>query len=71
MAVQDIDISYAIWCKNIEDLKGMTTWKKPIHGAEDIIKIPKALIKICKDVYMIADILFVNVIPFLFLWIAI
>ena len=62
--VQDIDIPRAIWCKNIADLKGNITRKKPIHISGYLVKFPRKLIKIHKDIFMTADILFVHGIPF-------
>ena len=67
MLFQGIDISHTIWGKRIADLKGKTSRKKPIHVAGYIVKIPKELVNIHKEVVMTADILFVNGIPFLFL----
>ena len=63
MAVQDIYIAHSIWGKKIADLKGNTTRNKTIHMAGDLVKVPRELIKIHKDVFMIANILFVNGTP--------
>ena len=60
MTFQDIDIAHAIWGKNIAALKGNTTGKKQIHMAGEIVKIPKEHMKLHKEVFMIADIFFVN-----------
>ena len=65
--VQDIDIVYKIWGKNIVALKGNTTKNKPIHLAGHIVKIPKELIKIHKEVFIVAEKFFVNGVPYLFL----
>ena len=46
--VQDIEIAYAIWGKNIADLKGNTTRKKTIHVAGENFEIPKELVKLHK-----------------------
>ena len=62
--VQYIDIAHAIWSKNIMPLKGKTKRNKPIHVVGDIVVISRQLIKIYNDVFMTADILFVNGIPF-------
>ena len=48
VVVQDIDIAHTIWVKNILDLKGKTTRKKPIHVVGYIVKIPKELVKLHK-----------------------
>ena len=64
MKVQDIDIAHAIWGKEIAALKGNTTRKKPTHVTGDLVKVPRELVKLHKDVFMKAYILFVNGIPF-------
>ena len=64
MAVQHIDIARAICGKNIANLKGKKTRKNPIHMAGYIVIIPKDLIKLHKYVFMTADILLINGIPF-------
>ena len=66
LTVQDIDIAQTIWGKNIAALKVNTTRNKPIHVAGYIVRIPKELVNIHKEVFMTADIFFVNGIPFLF-----
>ena len=64
--VQYIDIAHAIWGKNITSLKGKTTRNKPIHVSGDIVVISRQLINTYNDIFMTADIFFVNGIPFLF-----
>ena len=66
VTVQDIEIENEICGKNITDLKGYISRKKPTDMAGDIFIIPKELIELHKDVFMTADILFVNGIPFFF-----
>ena len=66
VTVQGIDISHEILYKNIVVLKGETTRKKPIHMVGDIVKIPKGVIELHKELFMTAGIFFVNGIPFLF-----
>ena len=65
MTVQDIDIAYAIWVKNILALKWTTTGKKPIHVIGDIVTFTKEIIKLHKELFITTYILFLNVIPFL------
>jgi hypothetical protein len=65
VTVQDVDVAHAIWGKNIASLKGKTTRKKPIHVAGDLMKVPKELLSLHKDVYLTADLFFVNEIAFL------
>ena len=67
MTVQDIEIAHTIWGNNIVDLKCKTTGKKPTQVIGDIVDILKELFKIHKEVFMTADIFFVNGIPFFFL----
>jgi hypothetical protein len=64
VTVQDIDAAHTIWGKNIAALKGKTTQKKPIHVARDFVKVPTELLKLHKEVFLTADIFFVNQIPF-------
>ena len=66
VTVQDIYIVHAIWGKNTAALKGNTTRKTPIHVTGDIVKNPKELINLHKEVFMTADILFINGMPFFY-----
>jgi hypothetical protein len=65
VTVQDVDVAHAIWGKNIASLKGKTTRKKPFHVAGDLMKVPKELLSLHKDVYLTVDLFFVNEIAFL------
>ena len=60
MTVQYIDISYKIWDKSIVDLKGNTAGKKQIHVVGELVKVTRELIKLHKDVFVTADIIFVK-----------
>ena len=64
VTVQDIDVAIKIWGKNIAVLKGKTTWSKPEVVARDFIKVPMKLMNLHKEVFLMADIFFVNKIPF-------
>jgi hypothetical protein len=64
VTVQYIDVALKIWGKNIADLKGKTTRSKTIPVARDYVKVPLELMKLHKEVYMTADILFLNKNPF-------
>ena len=64
MTAQDIDVDIAIWGNDIIYIKGKTTRKKTIPVTEDLIQVPKEVIKIHRDIIMTADILFVKKIPF-------
>jgi hypothetical protein len=60
----DIDVTLKIWGPDILALKGKTTRSKPVHVTSDFVKVPKAILDAHKDVYLTADIFFVNQIPF-------
>ena len=64
MTVQDIDVDIAIWGNDIIYIKGKTTRKKKTPVTEDLIQVPKEVIKIHRDIIMTADILFVKKVPF-------
>ena len=64
VTVQDVDVALKIWGKNIAALKGKTTRAKPNPVARDFVKVPKELLKLHKEVFLTADIFFVNKIPF-------
>ena len=65
VTVDDVKIAEAIYGKDICALKGKTTRKKPIHVAESRLAIPKGLLDLHRNVYLTADLFFVNRIPFL------
>ena len=64
VTVQDVDNAFKIWGKNIAALKGKTTRGKPNPVAKDFVKVPTELLKLHKEVFLTADIFFVNKIPF-------
>ena len=64
MTVQDIDVDHNIWGKSVPDLKGKTTRKKPIHVAGELVQVPKQLVKLHKDIYFKAYLLFIITINF-------
>ena len=64
VTVQDIDITTKVWGKDMAALKGKTTRHKPLPVAMNLVKIPKELLKLHKEVFLMADIFFVNKIPF-------
>jgi hypothetical protein len=64
VTVQDVDVALKIWWKNIAALKGKTTRGKPNLMAKDLVKVPVELLKLHKEVFLTADIFFVNKIPF-------
>ena len=64
VTVQDVEVAISIWGKNISALKGKMTRKKSIPVSRDYVKVPKELLKLHQEVFMMADIFFVNKIPF-------
>ena len=65
VTVDDIEVAHKIWGKSLASLKGKMTCKKPQPVvARDFIKVPKELMSLHKDVYLTADLFFVNKIPF-------
>ena len=64
MTVQHIDVDHNIWDNIVPYLKGKTNRKKPIPVAGDLVQVPEDLVKLHKDIYLTADLLFVNGIPF-------
>jgi hypothetical protein len=65
VTVQDVEDAISIWGKNISALKGKTTQKKSIPVARDYAKVPTEFLKLHKEVFLTADIIFVNKIPFI------
>jgi hypothetical protein len=64
VTVQDVNVALKIWGKKIAALKGKTTQSKPNPVAKDFVKVPVELLKLHKEVFLTADIFFVNKIPF-------
>jgi hypothetical protein len=64
VTVDHVDTALKIWGKNIVALKGKTTQTKPDLVARDFVKVPVELLKLHKEVYITADLFFVNKIPF-------
>ena len=64
--VQDIDVAHNIWVNSVPGLKLKTTRKKHIPVGGNMVKVPEDLLKLHKDIYLTADLLFVNGIPFFF-----
>ena len=60
----DVEVACKIWGKKIAALKGKTIRKKPILVSKDFIKIPRELFQVHKDIFLTADVFFVNKIPF-------
>ena len=64
VTVTDIEVAQKIWGKSIAALKGKTTCSKLSIVAPDSIKILSKLLNLHKEVFLTADIFFVNNIPF-------
>ena len=64
VTVQDVDVALKIWGKNVPALKGKTTRSKPRPVARDFVKVPVEILKLHKEVFLTANIFFVNKIPF-------
>jgi hypothetical protein len=63
VTVKHVDTALKIWGKNIAALKGKTTQTKPDPVARDFVKVPMELLKLHKEVYITANLFFVNMIP--------
>ena len=63
VTLQDIDVAPNIWSNSFPYLKVKTTRKKPIPVAVNLVQVLEDLVKIHKDIYLTADLLFVNGIP--------
>ena len=64
VTVKHIDTALKIWGKNVVALKGKTTQTKPDPVARDFVKVPVELLKLHKEVYITANLFFVNKILF-------
>ena len=64
VTLDDTNVAQGIWGKDIAALKGKTTRRKPEPVAMDFVKVPKELMKLHNNVFLTADIFFVNKIPF-------
>ena len=64
ITVNDIDAAMAIFGKDVAGLKGKTTRTKPKHVVGYRLKIPKEILDKHRNVYLTADIFFVNQVIF-------
>jgi hypothetical protein len=64
VTIQYTDVATNIWGKNNAALKGKTTRSK-MHPVDRVyVKVPNELLKLHKEVFLSANIFFVNTIPF-------
>jgi hypothetical protein len=64
VTVNHVDTALKIWGKNVMALKGKTIWTKPDPVVRDFVKVPVELLNLHKEVYITANLFFVNKIPF-------
>ena len=65
ITVQDIENANHIFGPDLANLRGKTTRKKPEHVRVDYVEIPRDLVDMHKYVTLVADMIFVNGLPFL------
>ncbi len=65
VTVQDDHNANQVFDPDLANLRGKTTRTKPEHVRVDYAKIPRDFIKMHKYVMLVADVLFVNGLPFL------
>jgi hypothetical protein len=64
VALLNVQAATSIWGKSFSKLKGSATRIKLIPVSRDYIKIPKELLNLHREVFLTADMFFVNKIPF-------
>ena len=64
MKIQYKYVAITIWGKEIFAVKVNTTSNRTIPVTDDLIQVPKELIKLHRDIIMKSDILFLNTITF-------
>ena len=64
VTIEDVKNAEDIFGKNIHNLKGKTTRRKPVRIETDYVDVPKELLRLHGDVTLVGDIFFVNNFPF-------
>jgi hypothetical protein len=65
VTVCNIKNAHQIFCTDLANLRGKTTRTKPEHVRADYVKIPRDFMDLHKYVTIVADVMFVNGLPFL------
>jgi hypothetical protein len=65
VTVQDVHNANRIFGPDLANLRGNTTRKKTEHVRADYVEIPRDLVNMHKYVTLVADVMFVNGLPFL------
>jgi hypothetical protein len=65
VTVQDVDNANRIFGPDLANLRGKTTRTKPEHVRVEYVQIPRDFVQLQKYVTLVADVMFVNGLPFL------
>jgi hypothetical protein len=65
VTVRDIKNSHQLFSPNLANLRGKTTRTKPEHVRVDYVKIPQDFMELHKYVTIVADVMFINGLPFM------
>ena len=65
ITIDDVKNAHLIWGADLANKRGKTVHRKPDRVETDFVEIPRDLLTIHKAVTLVADVFFVNEIPFL------
>ena len=65
ITVRDVDNANRIFGPDLANLRGKTTRTKPDRVRVEYVEIPRDFVKLHKHVMLVADVMFVNGLPFL------
>jgi hypothetical protein len=65
VTVRNIQNAHRNFCPDLANLRGKTTRTNPKHVRADYVKIPRDFIELHKYVTIVAEVMFVNGLPFL------